>query len=144
MLLQQIHYYYHLFLLLQIILIHFVFSVDIPVCSKKDISSTACFPLNMSSLRQIENILCMNKKLHRKISIFLIMFNFVQSFSFIHDSGQRQINLSTLNCLTSLGTMVHAVHMQFVTFNIFQNKNALIYLSSYASNTLTENATNLV
>ena len=41
--------------------------------------------------------------------------------SFIHDSGQQQIDLETFNSFTNLGTMVHVQHIQVVIFEIFEN-----------------------
>ena len=41
--------------------------------------------------------------------------------SFIHDSGQYQIDLEIYNSSTSPGTMVHMQHVQFVIFGIIEN-----------------------
>ena len=44
-----------------------------------------------------------------------------KNYSFIHDSGQQQIDLETFNSFISPGTMVHVQHLQFVVFGIVEN-----------------------
>ena len=69
--------------------------------------------------------------------------NYLKTCSFIHDSGQQQIDSEILNSSTSPGTMVHMQRVQFVIFGEKKNIFSQIALSSHASNTRSENATKL-
>ena len=67
-------------------------------------------------------ILSINEKLPPlKFQYFGIHKNSFKTFSFIDDSGKRQIDLVTLNSSTSPGIMGHVVHVQFVIFDFFEN-----------------------
>ena len=73
-------------------------------------------------IHRVLNILSVNEKLppikFRYFETYKISF---KNYSFIFDSGQQQIDFETFKSSTSLGTMVHVYHVQFVIFEIFEN-----------------------
>ena len=67
-------------------------------------------------------ILSVNEKLPPLELRYFVKYKIsFKNCSFIYDSGQQQIDLETFNSSTSLGTMVHVQHMQFVIFELFEN-----------------------
>ena len=78
--------------------------------------------------RKTDDLEMFDKTLHHNIlSVKLppLKFRYFEEYkisfkncSFIHDSGQQQIDSETFNRSTSPGTMVH---VQFVIFRIFEN-----------------------
>ena len=65
----------------------------------------------------------------------------------IHVSGQRQTGLEKNTSSTSPGTMIHVMHVLFVSFKVFENLKAsfaLDNMSVHALNVFIENATKMV